>query len=44
MEYKITIIVEREDEAMIQREYLHKKDKDYNEEIESIISNLEAEI
>lgn len=44
MEYKVTIVVERSDEAQIEREYLHKNSIDYTSEVEDIISSLEAEI
>lgn len=44
MNYQITITVQREDEAQIERVYLYKKDIDYTQEVEDIISSLEAEI
>lgn len=44
MNYKVTIIVEREDEIEIKREFLNNPNVDYNEAVESIISSLEAEI
>lgn len=43
MEYKITIMVECEDEREISRQYMFKEDRDYNTEINDIINNLEKE-
>lgn len=48
MKYKITIVVEREDEVTLERVYDYsngvKNGVDYNEKIEDIINTLEKEL
>lgn len=41
--YKVIITVVRDDEAEIERDYIYQKGKDYNKEVESIITSLEKE-
>lgn len=42
IKYKIIITVQRDDETEIERDYIYQKGKDYNKEVESMISSLEA--
>lgn len=43
MKYKIIISVECEDEREVVRQYDYNPDKDYNEEVQGIVNNLEKE-